>query len=198
MGEKGHELNFPDDDTEVHPEKSFNYIGVSYIKTRATWRVQRYSKHENKALYHYNGSYKDKETAARASDTLARKLIANGEKGHKLNFPEDDIEVYPEKASNYIGVTYNKKHATWDAQRWSKNESKTFYNGTYKNEETAVRASDTLARKLIANGEKDHNLNFPDDDTKKYPDEETNQKMKRKRPKNLPNSHDNESDQNSV
>merc|ERR1712098_290068 len=76
MGEKGHELNFPDDDTEVHPEKSFNYIGVSYIKTRATWRVQRYSKHENKALYHYNGSYKDKETAARASDTLARKLIA--------------------------------------------------------------------------------------------------------------------------
>ena len=27
---------------------------------------------------------------------MARKLIANGEKGHKLNFPDDHTEVYSE------------------------------------------------------------------------------------------------------
>merc|ERR1712098_361031 len=101
----------------------------------------------------------DEETAAHASDTLARKLVANGEKGHKLNFPDEHTEVYPEEvkvSSNFIGVTYSKRDARWVAQRRSKNEKKVVHNGTYKDEETAAHASDTLARKLIANGEKGH------------------------------------------
>ena len=43
-----------------------------------------------------NGCYADEETAAHASDTLARKLITNGEQGHKMNFPNDDTEIFPE------------------------------------------------------------------------------------------------------
>merc|ERR1712098_333112 len=123
-------------------------------------------KNENKQVY--NGNYKDEEKAAHATDTLARKLIANGEKGHKLNFPDDHNEVFPEKKTNYFGVSYNKNHATWTAQRRSKNGNKKVLNGVYKNEETAAHASDTVARKLIANGEKGHKLNFPDDHTEVY------------------------------
>ena len=44
----------------------------------------------------YNGRYDNEETAAHASDTLARKLMSNGEQGHKLNFPDDDTKVFPE------------------------------------------------------------------------------------------------------
>merc|ERR1712098_61273 len=112
------------------------------------------------------------------SDTLARKLIANGEKGHKFNFPDDDTEVYPEKdakfSSNFIGACYNGKSVKWQAERRSKKESKNVYNGCYKDEETAAHASDTLARKFMANGEKGHKLNFPDDHTKVYPEQKTN------------------------
>merc|ERR1712098_1004485 len=114
--------NFPDDDTEMYPEKkttSSSYIGVCYIERTARWLAYRRSKNESV----YNGSYKDEETAAHASDTLARKLMANGEKNHKLNFPNDDTEVYPEQKtifSNYIGVSYFS--SKWYAQRRSKHE----------------------------------------------------------------------------
>jgi len=117
---------------------------------------------------------------------LARKLIANGEKDHKLNFPDNDTDVYPDKTSNYFGVSYNKQKEICSAQRWSKNEKKTVFNGTYKNEKTAAYASDTLARKLLANGEKGHKLNFPDDDTEVYPKQIQNNK--RKRPAKFNNS----------
>merc|ERR1712098_679653 len=196
-GEKGHMLNFPDDDTEVYPEKvtfSSNYIGVSYSNRDTTWSAFRHSKNEKKNVN--NGSYKDEETAAHASDTLARKLIENGEKDHQLNFPDDHTEVRPKEvefSSNYIGVTYNKKDSIWRIYRWSKNEKKIVYNGRYKNEETAAHASDTLARKLISNGEKDHQINFPDDDTEMSTEKETRQKQKRKRPDNLGNSSENKS-----
>merc|ERR1712058_198556 len=89
-----------------------------------------------------------------------------------------------EKTSKYFGVTYNKRDERWRAQRRSKQENKPVYNGTYKDEETAARASDTLARKLIANSEKGHKLNFPDDGTEVCPEKETYQKQKRKRPNN--------------
>merc|ERR1712098_369473 len=149
------------------------YFGVLYNKKNELWRVQRWSKNERKNCYH--GYYKDEETAACASDTLARKLIENGEKGHKLNFPDEHTEVQPkEKYSKYFGVTYNKRDEMWIVCRRSKNKHITVYNGTYKNEETAARASDTLARKLIANGEKGHKLNFPDNDTEVYPEKKTN------------------------
>merc|ERR1712098_538168 len=136
------------------------------------------------------------ETAAHARDTLARKLIKNGEKSHKLNFPDDDTKVYPEKvkfSSNYIGVSYHEINKKWRAYRRSKNEKKIVYNGRYKDEETAAHASDTLARKLISNGEKDHQINFPDDDTEMSTEKETRQKQKRKRPDNLGNSSENKS-----
>lgn len=42
----------------------------------------------------------DEETAARASDILARKLIANGEKHHKLNFSDDSNEENPQQQNN--------------------------------------------------------------------------------------------------
>merc|ERR1712098_71980 len=131
----------------------------------------RRSKNEKKSVF--NGAYKDEETAAYASDTLARKLMTNGERRHKLNFPDDDFEVYPEKvkfSSNYIGVTYHKLRATWDAYRHSKNEKRNVTNGAYKDEETAAHASDTLARQLMTNGERRHKLNFPDDHTEVYPE----------------------------
>merc|ERR1712058_159693 len=114
-GEQNHKLNFHDDHTEVFREKKKNssaYIGVYYDESYKTWNVQRWSKIEKKPVY--NGNYKDEETAAHASDTLARKLIANGEKGHKLNFPDDNTEVCPkEKSSNHIGVTYIKRDSIW-------------------------------------------------------------------------------------
>merc|ERR1712096_220658 len=111
----------------------------------------RWSKNEKKNIY--NGYYKDEETAAHASDTLARKLMANGEQNHKLNFPDDDTEVNPETkqtSSRYIGVTYIQTQERWQVGRHSKNENKNCYNGYYEDEETAAHASDTLARKLIA------------------------------------------------
>merc|ERR1712098_806079 len=168
-GEKGHKLNFPEEYSELHsPEKTSIYVGVSYRKNVSTWIASRRSKLEEKSVL--NGTcYKDEVTAAHASDTLARELIANGEKGHKLNFPDDDTEVYPKKSSNYIGVTYNEKMEKWRAQRRSKNENKTVYNGYYKDEETAAHASDTLARELMVKGEKGHKLNFSDDDYEEYP-----------------------------
>merc|ERR1712098_502423 len=113
----------------------------------------------------------DEETAAHASDTLARKLIKNGEQNHKLNFPGDHNEVYPAEkktSSKFIGVSFNIKESNWKVQRWSKN--KWFYNGHYDDEETTARARDTLARKLMKSGDQTLKLNFPDDD---YENEET-------------------------
>merc|ERR1712098_345056 len=147
-GEQNLKLNFPDDDTKVYPEEkktSSKFIGVSFNRTKSKWKAQRRS--NNKTLF--NGHYDDEETAARASDTLARKLIKSGEQNHKLNFPDDDTEVYPEEkktSSNFIGVSFNKKESKWGAQRWSKSENKQVYNGYYDDEETAARASDTLTK----------------------------------------------------
>ena len=62
-----------------------------YDARRSKWQAQKRSKLQKKIVN--NGSYDNEETAAHASDTLARKLMANGEQGHKLNFPDDDTEV---------------------------------------------------------------------------------------------------------
>merc|ERR1712098_590322 len=182
-GEKAHKLNFPYDDTEVFPEQkketSSQFIGVVYEMNKSKWHAQRYSKLEKKTIN--NGSYENEETAARASDTLARKLMENGEKAHTLNFPYDDTEVFPEQkktSSQFIGVKYEVNTSKWRPQRYSRLEKKIINNGNYENEETAARASDTLARKLMNNGEKAHKLNFPYDDTDVFP----NRARKRKRP----------------
>merc|ERR1712098_338856 len=136
--------------------------------------ANRHSKHEKKIVC--NGSYENEETAAHASDALARKLIANGEQAHKLNFLDNDTEVFPDKkdkSSQFIGVVYNIKMSKWRAERRSKHKKKNVYNGYYENEETAAHASDTLARKLMSKGEQGHKLNFTDDHTEVHPEEKT-------------------------
>ena len=52
-----------------------------------------------------NGAYKDEATAAHASDTLARNFEANGEHGHKFNFPNDHTEVWPEEVISNMRTT---------------------------------------------------------------------------------------------
>jgi len=79
-------------------------------------------------------------------------------------------------------VNYNKISSKWRAQRWSRNDKKMVSNGYYDNEETAAHASDNLARRLIRNGEQKLKLNFPDDHTEVFPED---QKKKRKRPKDV-------------
>jgi len=184
-GERKLKLNFPDDYAEVYQEEkqtSSNYIGVSYNKKHSKWCAQRWNKCENKVVS--NGYYDDEEAAAHASDTLARKLMHNGEQKLKLNFPDSYTEVDIDKdkttTSKYIGVFFHKNRSKWCAQRWCKPEHKMVYNGNYDDEEAAAHASDTLARKLMCNGEQKLKLNFPDDSTEVYPDE--NRKKKRKRP----------------
>jgi len=161
-GEEGHKLNFPDEINDVHakPRKnSSKFFGVSYNGEKSRWEVQRHSKAEQKKIS--NGYHRDEKKAAYASDSLARQLIANGEQGHKLNFP---AEVYPIKAKSpfkYIGVFYNAKIKKWRASRWSITKKKPVSNGYYKDEKTAAYASDNLARKLLADGAQNLKLNFP-------------------------------------
>jgi len=82
------DLNFENNFTEVYPWSSF-FIGVSYKpRLYAKWRARRWSFQQNKAVL--SGTYRDQESAAHASDEIARNLILNGEKGHKLNFLGDD------------------------------------------------------------------------------------------------------------
>jgi hypothetical protein len=131
--------------------------------------------------------YEDKETAAHASDALARELIANGERGHRLNFPNDkekeelslaDGETKRRKVSEYIGVYYNRKHNVWRASRQSKTKRKMVHNGSYRDQETAAQASDALARFLMANGDTNLKMNFREENIEDH----NHQKNKRKRP----------------
>jgi hypothetical protein len=67
-----------------------------------------------------------------------------------VKIEEDEYVKENKKTSNYFGVCHNQKCATWCTHRHSKNERtqrRTVHNGTYKDEETAAHASDTLARK---------------------------------------------------
>ena len=77
---------------------------MTFDGNTSNWKAQRWSK--NKTLF--NGRYDDEETAARASDTLARKLMKSGEQTLKLNFPDDDTEVYPEQ----VTLTHDVLHGT--------------------------------------------------------------------------------------
>merc|ERR1712098_450709 len=71
------------------------YVGVSYKESKEKWCVTRWSKKEKKNVC--NGSYSNEETAAHASDTLARYLMANVEQKLRLNFPGDDTEVHAQQ-----------------------------------------------------------------------------------------------------
>jgi len=149
---------------------------VTYRKNKLKWKAQRRSSIENTMISY--GCYDTETEAAHASDTLARKLMENGEQAHKLNFPDDETDVHKKRGySQYIGVTYAKNISKWKTQRYSKNENKAVSNGYYDTEEAAAYASDILASKLMESGEQCHKLNFPDDDT----EENREHKKKRKR-----------------
>ena len=70
---------------------------MTHNEASGIWRAYRQNKTNNRRIY--NGSYRNAELAAHASDTLARLLNENGEKGHKLNFPDDDAEVWADVIS---------------------------------------------------------------------------------------------------
>merc|ERR1712098_699669 len=127
-------VKIEEDEYAKKKEPSSQFIGVSYDINTTKWRVQRHSKLTKKTIY--NGSYENEETAARASDTLARKLMANGEQVHKLNFPDDDTDVFPEEkksSSKFIGVKKVSNSAKWQSQRYSKLEKKMIHCGSYDN-----------------------------------------------------------------
>lgn len=71
------------------------FVGVSFNKNRSKWDVKRWSKYKRKTVS--NGSSNDERAAARASDSLARHLMENGDHGLKFNFPANDEEVRPPK-----------------------------------------------------------------------------------------------------
>merc|ERR1712098_311236 len=148
------------------------------------WKVQRWSRAQGKMIH--NGSFNEETKAARASDTLARALIEDGEVGHMLNFPDDDTEVWPEekeKSSKYVGVSWNKRYSRWQVIRRSKAQGKQFCNGLFNfNEEIkAAHASDTLARELMRKGEVGLKLNFPENATTVW----SNKNEKRKRAEDM-------------
>ena len=75
---------------------------MTYCKSQERWHAHRWSKAAKTTVY--NGYYRDEETAAHASDTLARKLMKNGKHNFKLNFPDDDTEVFSEKVTTKMEV----------------------------------------------------------------------------------------------
>merc|ERR1712098_661110 len=133
------------------------------------WRAYRWSENENKMVY--SGCYINEETAAHASDTLARELMNNGEHRHMLNFPDENIGLHVGQDGTclfYLGIYQTiagHRFKRWQAHRWNKDEARTDSNACcYKNEETAAHASDTLAKQLSRNGQQGHKFNFPEFD----------------------------------
>jgi hypothetical protein len=109
-----YQFNFSGSDTKRNEKKTDSeFIGVRYVSKYSKWQAVRWSKNERRLVS--NGLYDNEETAAHASDTVARKLMAKGENNHKLNFPDDETVVCREekKTSKYIGVSYNEKTEQW-------------------------------------------------------------------------------------
>jgi hypothetical protein len=65
---------------------------------------------------------------------------------------EENENAKKNKKSKFIGILFYVINSKWRARRRSKNEKKLLHNGYYDDEETAARASDTLARKLLHKG----------------------------------------------
>ena len=72
---------------------------MCWKKFYSNWEVQRWSKIQGKNIHNGYFDRNEETKAAHASDTLARALISNGEAGHKLNFPNEQYEVWPEKVN---------------------------------------------------------------------------------------------------
>jgi predicted transcriptional regulator len=178
-GKQNLKLNFPDDHIELYSKekKSSKFIGVTSNKIKSKWYVQRWSKKEKKIIY--SKPYDDEETAAHASDALARELMRNGKQNLTLNFPyyHSEVQWKKETSSKFIGVSYYKFNQKWGVSRRSKKENKMIFNGCYDDEKRAAHASDTLARKLMENGKQNLKLNFFDDHTELYPKEKKSSKF---------------------
>ena len=89
-----------------------------WSRSKSKWQVSRRSKIERKTIHNGYFNANEETKAAHASDTLARTLIANGENGYKLNFPDDETEVWAKvthiRSEQYIihfyfGVRKTKK-----------------------------------------------------------------------------------------
>ena len=65
-------------------------------------------------------NYENEETAAHASDTLARKLMENGEKALKLNFPDDYTEVHRGKVAAIKKFTKFHISIIWESKEKKK------------------------------------------------------------------------------
>merc|ERR1711964_928080 len=98
-GDKEMKLNFPYDEIEVWAEKktSPKYVGLSWIKSKSKWRVERWSKVQGTNVYNGYFNRDEEMRAAHASDDLARKLKNAGEEGHKLNFSENAADENSKK-----------------------------------------------------------------------------------------------------
>jgi hypothetical protein len=105
------------------------YFGVTYNPRKAIWNAKRWNKGEKKWAHH--GSFKSQETAAHASDVLARTLLVGDKElgrfrqNHQLNFPDENTEIlfFSENTEpapeEYFGVRWNGRNSKWSAYRWS-------------------------------------------------------------------------------
>merc|ERR1712098_149293 len=76
---------------ESEEQKISKFTGVSYCAINKRWNACRWS--ADRSELDFNGEFEDEISAARASDALAKTLRDCGERIHKLNFPEDEIEA---------------------------------------------------------------------------------------------------------
>jgi hypothetical protein len=163
LGERA-KLNFPDENIEVVKEvrrvnkrPRSGYQGITWNRGRWAVEITR----ESKVIY--VGSFLDIETAARWQDSAARHYL--GEDA-PLNFPGEVPAVYHEpkrrlglkpKTSQYRGVSWMERGHKWLAR--IEIDGITHRLGRFNDEESAARAYDEAARRLLGGVAK---LNFPD------------------------------------
>jgi len=177
-GEKGHKLNYPGDDTELHGEskcpknhalKRFktmtthygcNKCGMSVDFPKGT-TMYGCRKCDFDLCENCNNLYKvypSSKKRVHFSDE-EKALAARESDALARKLMENDLKkTHP--SSKYIGVKYDAERRRWEAQRWSSKQNKMVHGGFYFNEANAARESDSLARDLMENGEQ-HKLNFP-------------------------------------
>lgn len=135
------------------------YRGVSPT-TYDTWAVNIKTPNGKQE---YLGTFKEKETAARAYDTAARKYY--GDRA-RLNFPNENIEVIKDKQrqtrnpSGYRGLSWHAKRRKWEVHLIRNGEH--IYIGRFIDMEEAARVHDSAARHYFGD---EARLNFPNEPT---------------------------------
>ncbi|KAG1659226.1 hypothetical protein FOA52_008995 [Chlamydomonas sp. UWO 241] len=129
--------------------KSSQFVGVSWNRASSTWEARLRSARTKKKTH--IGTYAEEHDAARAYDHAA--VVENGPLA-KRNFPDEVITEPPlstvearvgRKASNYLGVSWDKKARAWAVHRWDAGSQCQRYLGCYASEEDAARAYDFSA-----------------------------------------------------